>query len=387
MPRFKIVVSLSAALLCCLLTAAPSAPANPSSPSSAVVALGDSFISGEGGRWLGNSSADDDRRAGTDRAAYACDGDDCSHDPELVYGNSYDSHCDRSDVAPIKSSAIAVDVRFNLACSGASAENLWRPGHGGEELRGEPSQASTLGRVAKARDVRLVTLTVGANDLGFGEIVAHCAIVWTATPDDDPKKCAHDGQRQLKRRRDQTERRVRKTLLEVRAVMSHAGYRRSDYRLLVMGYASPIPAGHDFRYSEKGWTRLQRGRCPFWDSDASWATLRATPFVNNVLRRVADAEQADFLDVAHALDGHQLCDRASKRATAERPPSEETSEWVRQLDPGCCQGRVRESFHPNAYGQRELGRCIALAYGAGRGEFSCARTGRTIASSHVQRTR
>ena len=35
----------------------------------AIVSLGDSFISGEGGRWLGNGSEPFGTRSGTDRAA------------------------------------------------------------------------------------------------------------------------------------------------------------------------------------------------------------------------------------------------------------------------------------------------------------------------------
>jgi hypothetical protein len=38
----------------------------------AIVAMGDSFISGEGGRWLGNGSEPLGTRSGTDRAAYDC---------------------------------------------------------------------------------------------------------------------------------------------------------------------------------------------------------------------------------------------------------------------------------------------------------------------------
>ena len=40
----------------------------------AIVSLGDSFISGEGGRWLGNGSEPFGTRSGTDRAAFDCDG-------------------------------------------------------------------------------------------------------------------------------------------------------------------------------------------------------------------------------------------------------------------------------------------------------------------------
>ncbi len=53
---------------------AEAATASPGSGRTAVVALGDSFISGEGGRWLGNGTEPFGARSGTDRAAFDCVG-------------------------------------------------------------------------------------------------------------------------------------------------------------------------------------------------------------------------------------------------------------------------------------------------------------------------
>ena len=79
------------------------------------------------------------------------------------------------------------------------------------------------------------------------------------------------------------------------------------------------------------------------------------------MRAVAAEKGVEFLDVQRALEGHQVCDR---RAAEVGPagPNEATAEWARRLIPGCCQGGTQESLHPNAYGQRALGRCIALAF-------------------------
>src|SRR3954447_26190514 len=85
----------------------------------AIVALGDSFISGEGGRWMGNGSEPFGRRSGTDRAASNCDDwSHCDYEPERIYGTSERSGCHRSDVAPIVSAPVAVGEKVNLACSG-----------------------------------------------------------------------------------------------------------------------------------------------------------------------------------------------------------------------------------------------------------------------------
>jgi hypothetical protein len=48
-----------------LLVGGGSAEAGPESPATAIVSLGDSFISGEGGRWLGNGSEPLGTRSGT----------------------------------------------------------------------------------------------------------------------------------------------------------------------------------------------------------------------------------------------------------------------------------------------------------------------------------
>jgi hypothetical protein len=106
------------------LAVAQPVAASPSSSTTAIVSLGDSFISGEGGRWMGNGSDPFGTRSGTDRAAFDCGGWGCEYDPSRVYGSSEDNGCHRSDVAPIRSAPIPVGERINLACSGAKAENI-----------------------------------------------------------------------------------------------------------------------------------------------------------------------------------------------------------------------------------------------------------------------
>ncbi|MFN8162636.1 MAG: hypothetical protein U0R26_02180 [Solirubrobacterales bacterium] len=135
-----------------------------------------------------------------------------------------------------------------------------------------------------------------------------------------------------------------------------------------MGYASPFPAGRWFRYPERGWSRLNQGGCPIWNADADWAAGEATGAIVAAMRRAAASVGAEFLDVRHALDGHQLCDRRSRRV-GPGGPSPDSAEWVRRLS--FLQGSTRESLHPNAYGQRAIGACIGLLYAARRGEYAC----------------
>lgn len=288
--------------------------ARPASPPTAIVSLGDSFISGEGGG---------------------------------RYGASAENGCDRSATAPIRSAPIDVDEKVNLACSGARAENIWRGESGGKSHRGEPPQADQLAAVARRFDVKLIVLTVGANDLGFGAIVADCALDWARSSPDDPRYCHRDAQRKIEERLSATTQDLRKAIREIRAAMASAGHGRYDYRLLAMGYASPFPPGSQIRYPESGWSRLTEGGCPIWNADADWAKRKALPTIAAMMRLAAAAEGAEYLDLQRALEGHEVC-------------IEGAAEWFRRLS--FTDGPIRESLHPNPLGQRAIGRCLAVAY-------------------------
>jgi hypothetical protein len=342
--------------------------ASPESAATAIVSLGDSFISGEGGRWMGNGSEAFGTRSGTDRAAFDCDGWGCDYDPSRVYGASERSDCHRSDVAPIRSAPVAVGEKVNLACSGAKAVNLWRAAAGGQPHFGEAPQADRLAAVARRDDVRMVVVTVGANDVGFGGLVADCALDWARSSPEDPRYCRGGAQGEIEAALPAAAGRLRKALWEARAAMAGAGYRAADYRLVVMGYASPFPAGRWIRYPEDGWSRLSEGGCPLWNADADWAASHATPSIDAMMRLAAASAGAEFLDLQHALDGHQLCDSRSRRVGPEGP-SPVTAEWVRRLS--FAQGATRESLHPNAYGQRAIGTCLGLLYIQPPGDYAC----------------
>jgi len=362
-------VLMAVAVAIGLATGGGEAWAGPGYGPTAIVSLGDSFISGEGGRWMGNGSDPFGTRSGTDRAAVGCDGwGRCVYEPELVYGASEGDRCHRSYVAPIESAPVAVDRRVNLACSGARAENVVPAALGGRPHFGEPPQADALSGLAVDADVRMVVVTVGANDAGFGRLVAGCALDWVRSSERDPVPCAPSAQVALASALPATERHVRWALTGVRREMASAGYLRTDYRLVAMGYASPLPPGRWIRYPESGWSRLDPGGCPFWDADADWAAGVATVSIDAAIGRAARSAGAEYLDVRHALDGHQLCDSRSRLVGPEGPlPA--SAEWVRRLELG--EGSSRESLHPNAYGQRALGACIGLLYASPVSDYAC----------------
>jgi hypothetical protein len=351
---------------------APAAHAGPGSSTTAIVSLGDSFISGEGGRWNGNSLNPFYNRDGTDRAAYNCQWwtYSCDYDAHRVYGTSYDNGCHRSDVAHIKSAAISVNAKINLACSGAQTKHMWRASQGGQSFKGEAPQADQLASVAATYNVKLVVLTITANDLGFSDHVIDCTAAWFA----GAGPCWQTEQAEMDAAMPGAKAGLRKAIDEIRAVMAGAGYSSSQWRFVIAGYSSPIPRGADIRYQpESNDDRWWSGGCPFYDADADWAKNTATPFIVDGMRSVAAEKGVQFLDVRDALNGHEVCNRNSSLVGSSGPNSA-VHEWARWVNTGCCQGDAQESLHPNAFGERALGKCVQLIYAQTSGNWTCRNT-------------
>lgn len=361
-----LVLTIAVALFAAIAWPARPSEAGPNSGPTAIVSLGDSFISGEAGRWQGNSLNMFGTRDGTDRAA-SCWWIFCSYDPTRVYGSSYSNGCHRSDVATIKSAAISVQEKINLACSGARSVNIWRASQGGQSFKGEPPQADQLLTVAQQKNVKMVVLTVLANDVGFADMVINCTANWIL----GLGPCNQSQQANLEALMPAAKEGLRKSIDEVRAVMAAAGYSPSQWKFVIAGYASPVPAAADVRYS--GSDRWWSGGCPFYDADFDWAKYVATPFIVDSMRQVAAEKGVQFLDVRDSLNGHEVCNSSSSLVNG-CCPSPVTHEWVRWVNTGCCQGDAQESLHPNAYGQRALGKCVALIWAKPSGNWSCRNT-------------
>ncbi|WP_082527198.1 GDSL-type esterase/lipase family protein [Kitasatospora sp. MBT63] len=369
-PRTPRILALLAAAALALpgLTAlaAPAGAAETAGTTTATVSMGDSYISGEAGRWQGNSLTTSGSRSGTDRA-YTGSG----YDPSRVYGSTYASGCDRSDVAEIRSAGTISQAQINLACSGAVSSNVFRASNGGQSFKGEAPQADQLATVARQYNVKLITLSIGGNDLGFADVISSCVqdyLVWYSYCHDD-QQAAVDSQM------DAAMAGVSKSVDEIRAVMSAAGYANGSYRIVLQSYPSPIPRSSENRYPESGWTRANTGGCPFWNQDADWARDSLVPQISNGIAAVAAAKGVQFLDLRDLLQGREVCSKATKLATSSSAPSATTSEWARWLDMGTStQGTLQESFHPNYYAQLALGRCLTLLNAQPTGNWSCRNT-------------
>ncbi|RKE17759.1 GDSL-type esterase/lipase family protein [Streptomyces sp. TLI_171] len=365
-PRATLALLAAAALALPAVALATPAAAAPGTGPTATVAMGDSYISGEAGRWKGNSDTTSGSRDGTDRAWTGS-----GYDPTRVYGATSASGCDRSDVAEVRSAPAVNQTQLNLACSGATSDNVFRAANGGQPFKGEAPQADQLAAVASQYDVKLITLSIGGNDLGFADVISTCVqdyeIWWSY--------CHDDQQAAVDAKMDAAMSGVGKSVDEIRAVMSAAGYGSGDYRIVLQSYPSPIPRSSENRYPESGWSRTNTGGCPFWNLDADWARDSLVPQIADRLAGVAAAKGVQFLDLRDLLQGREVCAKTARLATPTNAPSATTSEWARFLDYGSTvQGATQESFHPDYYAQQALGRCLTLLNAKTSGNWSCHNT-------------
>ena len=319
----------------------------------AVISLGDSYMSGEGGRWLGNSADGTGSRRGTDRA-FVDTPSGPEYRPETVYGSSAANGCHRSDVAPVTHVRLPRTQVINIACSGAATANVLRGSAGGVGHNGEAPQNDQLALIARAVRIKAIVLLIGGNDVGFRPIVTNCVVAYASKG----PPCAAAEQARLEPALVRMREAVGRTIDDIRAVMAEAGYARRSYRLILESYATPQAPAAEQRYPEAGPDRQNVGGCPFYDSDITWGRDGLAGRVGDSLRAVAAERRVQFLDLRSALRGHELC--SSRTRQPETAPDEATSEWVRWIDL-VGQGELNESLHPNAFGQKALGRCLELA--------------------------
>ena len=357
------------ALIAALLTPASSIGAQEAQEDakpSAAISLGDSYLAGEAGRWQGNSPVSWADREGTDRAAVPLRFFGYRYDLGSVYGDTFESGCNRSDVAPLLSVDLEVDAVFNLACSGATTDNVISAANGGVAHNGEAPQADQLAVIAEDYDVDVVVLSIGGNDLGFSDIIADCVIRYVTSTSFAPNTCAETQAENVNDAMRGMVLGAAQSLTDIREVLDAAG--DDDYRIILQGYSVPIPSSDEFRYPQTGFRRTFTGGCPFWDSDADWAHDELLPAIRDNLEVVAEVFDAEFLDISEALAGREAC----AEGVSHGPGPD--AEWIRFVTTGITQGQAGESVHPNFYGQQAIGRCLELHIDAGPGDSECFNT-------------
>ena len=341
----------------------------------AVVTLGDSAISGEAGRWAGNTNGDPARVDALGPTAYwdAAGG-------EAIVG------CHRS-----KAAQAHIDdgvLSANLACSGArtvtggtAAGENFKPGIDFySDAQGRQGQALALQDYAATHNVRAVVVMIGANNYGFGAIVQRCVLNWITSSSLAKNLCSDDSDivSRFTPARIATETaNVSDAFGRVALAMTRAGYSASQYTILAQTYWSPIPRGAQIRYPESGWTRQAIGGCGIWNGDANWANDVVVPTFNSTIRNAAAQSglaNIDVLDLQTALDGRRLCENTvgllEEKGVASwtSPGAVDKTEWVQQIRTATTilgPYQLQEDAHANYWGQLAMRSCLRQAYNAG----------------------
>lgn len=333
-----------------------------------VVSLGDSYISGEGGRWAGNTDRSSSRIDALGPTAYF---DNPTHTGELI------PRCHRSLSAEIH---IGVAKSLNLACSGArtytftDSDGYFKPGLDFYNVGGRQGQALMLQEFAKTHRVTMVAVSIGGNDFGFGDVVTTCFkdfSIFDRYCKDDPSVTGRFSQAAAA----QVTAHIVQALRNVRTAMSKAGYPDDSYRILVQNYPNPIPPGSGFHYPET-WARQNVGGCGLWNVDADWALKNAMPTVSRSVGTAvitSGLRNIVTMNVSSETGEHKLCQKGVGLLEEEGlnswkdPSAVDKTEWVDQI-------RVftlgtdyfqQESMHPNYWAQLGLRNCLRQAYANG----------------------
>ena len=380
--------SVCLVVCCVVLGLAPPALADgPGVGTPTVVTLGDSAISGEAGRWAGNTNDSSTRADALGSTAYW----------DTATGEAIPG-CHRSKAAQAHIGGGVVSA--NLACSGArtsttgtASGQAFKPGIDFYlDAAGRKGQARALEDYARTHNVRAVDVMIGANNYGFAAIVERCVTNWLSSPSWWKNYCSDDSDmtsRFTATRQAQETANVRDALLRVRQAMTNAGYSTSQYTIIAQTYWTPIPRSTGFRYAESGWTRQSVGGCGIWNRDANWAHDVVVKAMNDTTRNgAAQAAISNLvlLDLQYALDGRRLCETGvglieeAGLASWQSAGAVDRTEWVSQIRTATTlvgPYQLQEGSHASYWGQLAMRNCLRLAYNGG-----AVRGGRCVRSAN-----
>jgi hypothetical protein len=391
-------VALVGSLLTGVAVAGPASADGPGAGVPWVVTLGDSYVSGEAGRWAGNTNLDSRRADALGPTAYF---DNAAATAEQVKG----CHRSRSQEGAIGGAVRSV----SFACSGSRTSTYrtltghFKPGVDfADEGPGRQGQARLLRTFARSHDVKMVVVGIGGNDFDFVTVISSCVGDFLASTAAHPNYCHDDPWVRASfspLNVAVVKARIVTALRNVRTAMRQAGYADSAWSMVVQNYASPIPPAAGFRYPQTKLARQAIGGCGFWDQDADWANRTALATINSTVGAAVAASGiagVKRLDLSSAFNGRRLCEKGVGLYEEEglsswtRPGAVDRTEWVNQIrtvTTAVGPYQLQESLHPNYWAQLGLRSCLRQVWNAGapRGG-SCAVSGTGLVSGEPRMT-
>lgn len=293
----------------------------------AVITMGDSEISGEG---VGNYET------GTH-----------------TYGPP-ENWCDRSRDQAVWRLTIAIDVRYNVACSGAAPWHL-QEGNGRTQWN-ELNQGDNLAIKARNTRMRTIWVVAGANGSGnieFGPVVTDCTKrrIFFQGP------CYPTYTDGWVQRVEGSRQSVTAALGSIKQTMTDAGYHRSDYELVVMSYPSPASPDVEDNPNFPGW---YNGGCLIYLHDLAFARNKAVPLFERGIKAAATAAGARYLDASRLFHGHEVCEAVPQLRGLY---FENGAIWD--------ENAARQSYHPNFRGHGVFAQCLSAFYNSGWQTATC----------------
>jgi hypothetical protein len=287
------------------------------------LALGDSYISGEGALSY---------REGTDTAINQC------HQSLVSYPY----------LLGIQQTSFA-----SVACSGAKIHNVVTPtpkGNNIHQVKGDPNDG-TLALVKQSHapgyllqfdfvaydNPEAVTVSIGGNDIGFGNILEKCV---------HPTKYLQDNIETASTCYDTYEDRAEVVQLInsqfTRLRDLYASLRKSSAgvrRVYVIGYPQVAKVGGDC------------GLNVLMNAEEVKFAHDLTEYLDSVIKRAADEAGVQYVDTQHAFDGYRLCEAPSGQAAVNGFTISETPTG---------QHSFSASYHPNQRGHQLLADAIRV---------------------------
>ncbi|MEU4567494.1 hypothetical protein [Micromonospora sp. NPDC023956] len=388
-------------------TVAPATPAT-AAPPTAAVALGDSFISGEG--------------AGAYTSVVDVNGA-AQGFPGWSAPNNNAYFCHRSANASLhRANLPGIQDRFNLACSGGQPYDIGAASAARAKGRQVASQLDQLRAVARTHDIDLVLVGLGSNNSSFtfGSVAEKCANrfiadawtgwweFWAYLGGPVPQQPCSDADlatpAQLAAATGETTSAVRQILATLAQVDADG-----QHRVVLQDYTNPLPfdlhptfheqdgrADDRDKFRDLGAERYAAG-CPIHRASLA-PGHRFSAGLGTMVRSTRDTLAAEFpgadlvyLNVQRAFDGARLCESSSSPsgtlATPIRLQDGPSGVFVTSLSgkdkldiqdiANTCVTyfqTCQESWHPNATGHQVLGQCLTGAATAAARSVSCVRS-------------